>query len=108
MDIHAKADQLLDSTQTMLAAAQADDWEQFELQEQQRRTLLEAVFADNQTIEEPANVYLTGVINEIQLLDKIISDLIMQQRDQAAEELRHLKRVRASDKAYRTTIDDSY
>lgn len=107
LNIHAKTDQLLDLTQAMLAAAKSDDWDEFELLEGQRRTMLEMVFG-SQAVEESTKLHLASVINEIQLVDKDISNLITQQRDQAAEELRHMKRARESDKAYRTTVDNSY
>ncbi len=107
LDIHTKADQLLDLTQAMLAAAESDDWDEFELQEQHRRTMLEMVFG-SQTVTESDKSSLAGVINEIQLIDQVITALIIQQRDQAAKELRQLKHASAGDKAYRIAADDSY
>lgn len=100
LDIRTKADQLLDLTQAMSAAAKSDDWDEFELQEQQRSAMLKMVFS-SQTIEESARSHLANVIKRIQLIDKTITDLISQQRDQAAEELRHLKHAREGNKAYR-------
>jgi hypothetical protein len=107
LDIRTKTDQLLDSTQAMLTAAKSDDWDEFELQEQQRSAMLKLVFS-NQTIEESAKLHLANVIKEIQLIDKTITDLISQQRNQAAEELRHLKHAREGNKAYRIATDDPY
>lgn len=107
LDIHAKADQLLDLTQAMLAAAKSDDWDAFELQEQQRSAMLEMVFG-NQTDMESAKLQLSGVIKEIQLIDQVICNLISQQRDLAAEELRHLKHAQAGNKAYRIAADDPW
>ena len=98
-DIRIKAEQLLDLTHAMLIAATADDWDAFELQEQQRDAILKMVF--DRTIEESAKLHLIDLVKEIQLIDKTITNLIIQQRDQAAEELRHLRRARESDKAYR-------
>jgi hypothetical protein len=106
LDIRTKADQLLDLTQAMLTAAKSDDWDEFELQEQQRSAMLEMVFSSQTTIEESDKLHLANVIKEIQLIDKTITDLICQQRDQAAEELRHLKHAREGNKAYRVAADD--
>lgn len=105
LDMHTKADQLLDLTQAMLAAAKSDDWDAFELQEQQRSAMLEMVFG-SQTVEESAKLHLIDVVKEIQLIDKAICNLITQQRDQAAKELRHLKHAREGDKAYQIAADD--
>ena len=106
LDIRAKADQLLDLTQAMLTAAQADDWDEFELLEPQRRALLEMVFG-NRATEESVKLLLADVVKEIQLIDQAICNLITQRRDQAAEELRHLKHARQGDKAYRIAADDT-
>lgn len=106
LDIQAKADQLLDLTQAMLITATSDDWDAFELQEQQRSAMLEMVFS-NQAIEESAKPYLINVIKEIQIIDQTITSLIIQQRDQAAKELRQLRYARESDKAYRIESDNS-
>ena len=105
LDIRAKAEQLLDLTQAMLAAAKADAWDEFGLLEPQRSALLEMVF-DSQTLEESDRLQLADVVKEIQLIDPVICNLISQRRDQAAEELRHLKHAREGDKAYRITQDD--
>jgi hypothetical protein len=105
LDIRTNTDQLLDLTRAMLAAAEADDWDKFGLQEQQRRVLLEMVFG-SQTIEESTKLHLTNVISEIQLTDKTITRLIIQQRDLAAEELRHLRHAQEGNKAYRIAADD--
>ena len=107
LNICTQAEQLLDLTQAMLAAAKSDDWDAFELQERQRSVLLEMIFS-HQALEESARLQLTPVLKEIQLIDKTITDLICQQRDQAAEELRHLKHAREGDKAYRIAVDDLY
>ena len=104
LDIHIETDQLLDLTQAMLTAATADDWDTFELREQQRSAMLKIVFS--RTAEELAEAYLVDVIKKIQSVDKTITNLIIQQRDQAAEELRHLRRARESDKAYRVESDN--
>ncbi|TAN70613.1 MAG: flagellar protein FliT [Methylobacter sp.] len=106
LDIQTQADQLLDLTQAMLTTATADDWDAFELLEQQRSAILEMVFS-SQAIDESAKLYLTTVIKEIQLIDKAITNLIIEQRDQAAKELRHLRHARESDKAYRIEADNS-
>jgi len=50
---------------------------------------------------------LTNVINEIQLIDKTITSLIIHQRNLAAEELQHLKHARAGNKAYQITSGDT-
>lgn len=107
LDLYTQADQLLDLTQAMLAAAKSDDWDAFELQEQQRSALLEMVFS-SETLEQSARLHLTDVIKEIQLTDNAITRLICQQRDQAAEELRHLKHAREGNNAYRVAVDDPY
>ena len=105
LDSCAKSRQLLDLTQAMLAAAQADDWDEFESKEQLRRTMLEAVFNDP-AMDESAKLTWADLAEEIQLIDKAISALIIQQRDQAAEELRHLKHAQEGNKAYRIATDD--
>jgi hypothetical protein len=46
------------------------------------------------------------VIKEIQIIDEAICNIICQQRDQAAEELRHLKHAREGNKAYQIAADD--
>ncbi|MDP1665055.1 MAG: flagellar protein FliT [Methylobacter sp.] len=107
LNIYAKGEQLLDVTQAMLAAATADDWDEFESLEQRRRIMLETIF-DNQTMDESTKLSLVGPIEEIQLIDKAISDLITQQRDQAAEELRHLKHAHEGNKAYRKAADELF
>lgn len=106
LDIRSKADQLLDLTQAMLITARSDDWDAFELQEQQRSTMLKIIFG-SQPIDESVKLYLADVIKKIQLIDEAITDLIIQQRDQAAEELRHLRHARQGDKAYRIEADNS-
>ncbi len=105
LGIRTEVDQLLNLTQAMLAAAESDDWDEFELQEQQRNAMLEIVFS-SQTVAESTKLQQVDVIKEIQLIDKAITDLISQQRDQAAEELRHLKHAREGDKAYRAAAND--
>lgn len=105
LDMHAQAEQLLNLTQAMLAAAQADDWDAFELLEPQRSALLEMIFG-SPAAGESVKLQLAGVVKEIQLIDQAICSLISQQRDQAAEELRHLKHAREGDKAYRIAADD--
>jgi len=105
LDVWAKAEQLLDLTHAMLAAAKADAWDEFEVLEPQRRALLEMVFG-NQTLEESVKLQLADVVKEIQLIDPVICNLISQRRDQAADELRHLKHAQEGDKAYRIAQDD--
>lgn len=104
LDLHAQGNQLLDLTQAMLAAAKSDDWEEFELLEELRRAMLETVFGNQ--AEESTKLQLIDMVKEIQLIDKTICNLITQQRDQAAEELRHLRHAREGNKAYQITIDD--
>jgi hypothetical protein len=106
LDIHFKTDKLLDLTRAMLEAAELDNWDEFELQEQERNAILKVVF-DNHITEKAVKLHLLEIIKEIQLIDKIIISLISQQRDQAAKELRHLKHARQSAKTYRTAADDS-
>lgn len=106
LDIRTQADQSLDLTQAMLAAAKSDDWDAFELQEQQRSALLEMVFG-SQTVEESTKLHLVEVAKEIQLIDQTITQLIIQRRDQAAEELRQLRHSREGSNAYRIAADDS-
>lgn len=105
LDVCAKAGQLLDLTQAMLAAAKADAWDEFELLEPQRRALLEMVFG-NPATEESVKLQLANVVKEIQLIDPVICNLISQRRDEAAEELRHLRHAQEGDKAYRIAQDD--
>ena len=105
LDIHTQAEQLLDLTHAMLAAAQADDWDVFELLEPQRGALLEMIFS-SPAAEESVKLQLAEVVKEIQLIDQAICDLISQRRDQAAEELRHLRHAREGNKAYRIAQDD--
>ena len=97
--------QLLALTQAMLAAAQADAWEEFELLEQQRSALLAMIFSSPASAES-AKLQLVEVMKEILLIDPAISDLIRQRRDQATEELRHLRQASEGNKAYRTAVDD--
>ncbi len=105
LNIHTKTDQLINLTQAMLATATSDNWDEFEVLESQRRTMLELVFND-QAIEESLKLHLTDVIKEIQLIDQDITHLIMQQRDLAAEELRHLRHAQQGNKAYQIAADD--
>ena len=106
MDNRSQVDQVLNLTQAMLAATQLDDWDEFELLETQRSALLKMIFGDR-TDGESTKLYLSDVIEKIQLIDRTISDLISHQRDQAAQELRNLKHARNGNKAYRLTSDDS-
>jgi hypothetical protein len=106
LDIHTQGNQLLALTQAMLAAAKADDWEEFELLEQQRSAMLDRIFA-NPADAESAKLHLVDAIKEIFLLDQSICNLISQQRDWAAEELRHLRHAREGNKAYQIAADDS-
>ncbi|WP_333874574.1 flagellar protein FliT [Methylobacter sp.] len=106
MDIHTTADQLLNLTQAMLRAAELDDWDKFESQEQQRSAMLEMFFGEK-TLTESTKLQLADIVKEIQLIDKTITNLIIQQRDQAAEELRHMKHAREGNKAYQTMADNS-
>ncbi|MGZ4955843.1 MAG: flagellar protein FliT [Methylobacter sp.] len=106
MDINTEADHLLNLTQAMLRAAELNDWDEFESQEQQRSAMLEMFFGD-ETLTESIKLQLVNIVKEIQLIDKSITKLIIQQRDQAAEELRHMKHAREGNKAYQTMADDS-
>jgi hypothetical protein len=103
LDTRTQAGQLLGLTQAMQAAAKADDWDEFELQEQQRSAMLTMVFS-GQALDGP----MVNVIKEIQLIDKTITALISQKRDQAAEELRHFKYAREGSKAYQVAADEPY
>lgn len=105
LDMHTKADQLLDLTRTMLAAAQSDDWDEFELQEQQRSAMLDMIFG-NPADMESAKLHLADAIEQILLIDQDITALISQQRDLASQELRHLKHARQGNKAYQIAADD--
>ena len=104
LDLQTLGNQLLDLTQAMLTAAKSDDWVEFELLEELRHAMLEMVFGNQ--AEESTKLLLIDVVKEIQLIDKTICNLITQQRDQAAEELRHLRHARDGNKAYRIVIDD--
>ncbi|MGZ5013387.1 MAG: flagellar protein FliT [Methylobacter sp.] len=106
LDVVTKASQLLNLTQAMLVSAKSNDWDEFRLQEQQRHAMLEMVFA-NQTFADSAKVHLTNVIDEILLIDKTITSLIIHQRNLAAEELHHLKRASAGNKAYQIAAGDT-
>lgn len=108
METHYKTDLLLDLTQAMLAAAESDDWDEFELQEQRRSTILKRIFDSQQPITEPIKLQLNDIVEQIQKADKSIINLLIQQRDQASEELRNLRHAREGDKAYRITADDPY
>lgn len=89
----------------MLVLAQADDWDEFELLEQQRSDILNRVFG-NPADAESARLHWVDVINEIQQIDQTMSELIRQQRDQAAKELRHLKQAHEGNKAYQIAADN--
>ncbi|MCF7967408.1 flagellar protein FliT [Methylobacter sp. Wu8] len=105
LDMHTKADQLLDLTRAMLAAAQSDDWDEFELQEQQRSAMLDMIFGNPDDMES-AKLHLADAIEQILLIDQEITALISQQRDLASQELRHLKHARQGNKAYQIAADD--
>jgi hypothetical protein len=105
LDKRTKADQLLELTQAMLMAAKLDAWDEFELLDQQRSVIMEMVFSSSSD-DESVKVYLAEVVSEIQLIDQDITLLIVQQRDQAAEELLHLRRAREGSNAYRIAVDD--
>lgn len=105
LNMHTKADQLLDLTRAMLAAAQSDDWDEFELQEQQRSAMLDLVFGSPTDLES-AKLHLADAIEELLTIDQDITALISQQRDLAAQELRHLKHAREGNKAYQIAADD--
>ena len=104
-DLQAKADQLLELTQAMLANATSNAWGEFEQQEQQRRVLLETI-GGSQNNEIAATFYLAEVIENIQLIDKTICGLITESRDQAADQLRQLRRSQVSNKAYQIVAED--
>jgi hypothetical protein len=106
LDIRIQGDQLLDLTRDMLAAAESDDWEEFELLEQKRAALLSGLFS-NPADAESAKLHLVDVAKEMLAIDEVISNLIRQQRDLAAEELRHLRKTRDGNKAYQVAVDDS-
>jgi hypothetical protein len=101
--MNTKTDQLLNLTRAMLATATADDWSAFELLESQRRRMLEIV-VETQAIEES---HVAATIKEIQLIDQDITRLIIEQRNQAAKELRQLRYANVGSNAYRSTINDS-
>jgi hypothetical protein len=106
VDIYIEGDRLLELTQTMLKAAKSDDWDTFEMLEQQRGEALEEIFG-NQANAETAKLYLADVVDKIRLIDQAICNLIIQERDLAAEELRRLKHARKGNKAYQMAVDNS-
>jgi hypothetical protein len=105
VDMHAEGDRLLELTQAMLEAAESDDWDTFEILEEQRSVALEEIFG-HQANAESAQLHLVNVVNEIRGMDQTICDLIVQQRDLAAEELRRLKHAHKGTKAYQMAVDD--
>jgi hypothetical protein len=106
VELRAAAEQLLDLSQAMLAAAKSDDWEAFELREHQRSVLLDGI-CGRQPPDEATKLFLAPVIEQIQQLDRASTDLIVQQRDVAASELRRLKNTRQGHNAYQTVADNS-
>lgn len=105
-ELRALAARLLDLSQAMLAAAKADDWAAFESREQQRGALLEGICGDR-PLDEPTRLFLAPVIEEIQRIDLASTDLILRQRDLAADELRRLKHTRQGHDAYQIVADNS-
>lgn len=106
MDIDSLLDPLaraLSQSQALLSLAQAGDWESFETLVQQRQQGLLSI-NDPEYLESLAQADLeskaAGVIQEIQGINKQLSELAETNRDNAASELRQSNRVSKAIDAY--------
>lgn len=106
MDIDPLLDPLaraLSQSQALLSLAQAGDWESFETLVQQRQQGLLSI-NDPEYLESLAQADLeaqaAGVIQEIQGINKRLSELAETNRDNAASELRQSNRVTKAIDAY--------
>lgn len=106
MDIDPLLDPLaraLSQSQALLSLAQAGDWESFETLVQQRQQGLLSI-NDHEYLESLAQADLeaqaAGVIQEIQGINKQLSELAKINRDNAASELRQSNRASKAIDAY--------
>jgi len=106
MDIDPLLDPLaraLSQSQALLSLAQAGDWESFETLVQQRQQGLLSI-NDHEYLESLAQADLeaqaAGVIQEIQGINKQLSELATINRENAASELRQSNRASKAIDAY--------
>lgn len=106
MDIDPLLDPLaraLSQSQALLSLAQAGDWESFETLVQQRQQGLLSI-NDPEYLESLAQADLeaqaAGVIQEIQGINRQLSELAEVNREHTASELRHSNRVSKAIDAY--------
>ena len=86
----------------MLAAAEAERWEDLAELEQRRRPLVHEAF--DETPEEPeAARAVAAAIQEIMAIDQRVAELAGQARDSIAGELRGLSKGRQAARAYGNT-----
>ena len=93
-----KLKQALQLSEAMLHAAEAQDWENLALKEQQRRALFDEAFADTRGHQYPQEISTS--IQRILDIDKSIIELSRAGQQQLADKLRGFGRGRIAKSAY--------
>jgi hypothetical protein len=100
-----ETEQLLVMCRSLLAAAEAMEWEKVERLERERMFLMEKFFSSVDPGKSDME-FLTSVVEEMRTIDRQVVSLIEAERNRTAQELRMLRHSRQREQAYRLAEND--
>ncbi|BBA33770.1 uncharacterized protein sS8_1814 [Methylocaldum marinum] len=100
-DMMPETETILAASRSILAAAEAMEWDRVERLGKERMPLIDKLFA-SADLEKGGAEFLARVIEEVQAIDGQVVYLIEAERNRAADELRNLKISRQCERAYRS------
>ncbi|WP_026609828.1 flagellar protein FliT [Methylocaldum szegediense] len=98
-DFTAETETVLAVSRSILAAAEAMEWERVEQLGKERMPLIDKLFV-SADLEKGGAEFLAGVIEEVQAIDRQVVCLIEAERNRAADELRRFKLSRRCEQTY--------
>lgn len=104
-DLMPETDTLLAASRSILAAAEAMEWERVERLGKERMPLIDKLFSSASLAKGDAD-FLVRVIEEVQAIDGQLVSLIEAERNRAADELRRLKISQQRERAYRSAENE--
>lgn len=100
-----ETEKLLAMCRSILAAAEAMEWERVERLEGERMPVMEKLFS-SADLSKGDIEFLARVIEEMQTIDRQVVSLLKAERNRAAQELRMLRSSRQREHAYRSADNE--
>jgi len=90
----------ISKSQSQIALAESDQWDDFTEAESQRQKVLQSIKLENITLSEADNEQLHSLMNTLIKLNEQLEELCTHQRSIASNELQKMRKGNKANKAY--------